>query len=229
MTQRGRFMRFKPCPERSRRGKPARIGGRNARPPASVLGYSSRPNDRRPAVGVTCRNVGNVGNPPAVRPLGATENSGQRYGRSCWHCLQDASFFQYGAQKFAGGGAETAETAQTPVAVHPVSETAKIRAAVWAVVCWHHLQDSNFFQYGAQKFLVPVPVGSCVVADCDCGCQRLPDTTVAAISATPGAPERNRRTIRRPMRPYRLKIGLRGLDPKSETVKLRTVSREERN
>src|SRR5262249_23580238 len=56
----------------------------------------------------------------------------------CWRCLHDPSFFQNGAQKLAagfrgvllacssiaGGGAEIAEIAETPLAMHPLGERA---------------------------------------------------------------------------------------------------------
>ena len=57
------------------------------------------------------------------------------------------------------------KTPKTPRAGHPKGETAKIRTGLPAVSCWHCLQGSNYFQYGAQKyqmwrFTLEAPLGA---------------------------------------------------------------------
>ena len=83
--------------------------------------------------------------------------------RSCWHCLQDFEFVGgvvprnclaaalIARRRIGDGGAETAEIAETLLAVHPVGETAKIRTGL-AVSCWHCRQNLNYCRNGAQKY-----------------------------------------------------------------------------
>jgi hypothetical protein len=139
---------------------------RPTRPEACVSSVSAWPLPRSPTPRPTSRAPAVLAEPPFF----GTPSSCVRIG--CGRCMAEsqaavgrkslppATVLGYSCRsdldshedRLSDAGAETAKTAETVITVHPEGETAKIRAGLQALLCWHCLQDSNFFQYGAQNF-----------------------------------------------------------------------------
>src|SRR5262249_53569215 len=136
------------------------------------------------------------GAPPGLHPMRETAKRRIKLPAVCAGIASSIRISGWnGAQKFVDAspdavalrspiekrGAETAITAQTSTAVHPMGETAKIRTEVKAVSCRQCLQGSNYCRYGAQKFVSASPLietGGAGIAE------------IAEIPVRSGAPSR---------------------------------------